>query len=128
MASVEELRKVLRDFNFRYGAQVSAVITKTGIPIALQSTRPVLEEHFATMAATLVGSTEVIYRQLGGTPALTITARSEENTIVILNLERNAFFIAVAPLTSVLAGDVAGATASLAKVLDPLRPLSQLVH
>ncbi len=126
MASLDQLQRVLRDFNFRYGAEVSGVISKTGVPIALQANTKVSEEHFATMSATLMGSSEVIYRELGSRPTTFIVARSEDGIIVVLNLERNTFFVAVAALSSPLARDTPTALAALGKVLDPLRPLQQL--
>ncbi len=128
MGSLDQLQRVLRDFNFRYGAEVSAIVSKTGVPVAVAANREVLEEHFATMAATLMGSSEVIYRELGSRPTVMITARSEDSVLLVYNLERTAFFIAVAPHDSRMARDLAGAAASLEKVLDPLRPLAQLTH
>ncbi len=124
MAAPEELERVLRDFNFTYGTQVAAFVTGTGVPIALQATVEVGEEHFATMAATFVGSMDVLYRGVGLAPPERITAETADGMLTVLRLERNAFFLALGG-DGELRARADEALDSLQRILEPLRPLDR---
>ncbi len=124
MAAPEELERVLRDFNFTYGTQVAAFVTGTGVPIAIQATVEVGEEHFATMAATFVGSMNVLYRGIGLAPPERITAETANGMLTVLRLERNAFFLALGG-DGELRARADEALDSLQRILEPLRPLER---
>ncbi len=124
MAAPEELERVLRDFNFTYGTQVAAFVTGTGVPIALQATVEVGEEHFATMAATFVGSMNVLYRGIGLAPPERITAETANGMLTVLRLERNTFFLALGG-DGELRARADEALDSLERILEPLRPLDR---
>lgn len=125
MASPEPLERILRDFNFTYQTQIAGILTKTGLPLAIQSAVSLEEDHFATMAATLIGSTEVLYRGIGQGPPAHIAVHSPDGIMFVLNLDRNIFFVAVGGATSTLGEDLEAATAALTKVLEPLKPLEK---
>ncbi len=114
----------MRDFNFTYGTQVAAFVTGTGVPIALQATVEVGEEHFATMAATFVGSMDVLYRGVGLAPPERITAETANGMLTVLRLERNAFFLALGG-DGELRARADEALDSLQRILEPLRPLDR---
>ena len=124
MVAPEELERVLRDFNFTYGTQVAAFVTGTGVPIAIQSTVEVGEEHFATMAATFVGSMDVLYRGVGLAPPERITAETANGMLTVLRLERNTFFLALGG-DGALRARAEEALDSLQRILEPLRPLDR---
>ncbi len=123
--SPERLEKVLRDFNFTYDTLVAGILTKTGVPLAIQANVEVEKEHFATMAATLMGSTEVIYRGLGLSSPEQVLVRSRDGIMLVLNLDRNAFFVALGREGCVLEEKAEEASQALRRVLEPLRPLEK---
>lgn len=59
--AVDELRVLLKGFNAQTGSRVSAVVTRSGVPIAWALPEEVQVDNFATMAATLLGALEVIF-------------------------------------------------------------------
>lgn len=128
MVSPEALERVLRDFNFTYGTEIAAVLTKTGAPIAIQANVPVEGEHFATMAATLLGSMDVMYRGAALEVPRTVLARTNTGLLLILRVEPDAFFLAMAGPESELAEKHEEALESLQRVLDPLRPLVKFAY
>ncbi len=128
MVSPESLERVLRDFNFTYGTRVSGILTKTGVPMALQSSSEVERDQFSTMVATLMGSAEVIYRGLGLSGPETILLRSPDGLMLVLNLGRNAFFVAAGGEECALREKAEEAANSLRRVLEPLKPLEKFSH
>ena len=124
MVAADELERILRDFNFTYGTQVAGFVTGTGVPIAIQAAVEIGEEHFATMAATFVGSMDVLYRGVGLAPPDRITAETANGMLTVLRLERNAFFLALGG-NGELKERAAEALDALQRVLEPLRPLDQ---
>lgn len=62
--AVDELRALLKGLNAQTGAVMSAVVTRSGVPIAWALPEDVQVDNFATMAATLLGALEVIYAGL----------------------------------------------------------------
>lgn len=125
MVSPEALERVLRDFNFTYDTKVCGILTKTGRPLALQANAEVEGETFSTMVATLVGSAEVLYHGLGLATPQEILARGEDGEMLVVNLGRNAFFVAVGGEASGLRKRAAEASEALRRVLEPLRPLEK---
>ncbi len=128
MVSPDALKRVLRDFNFTYNTQISGILTKTGLPLAIQTNERMEEDHFATMAATLIGSTEVLYRGIGLSPPGDIVVHSRDGIMLVVNLERNIFFVAVGGEGCKLKDDTEDAVGALAKVLKPLRPLDKFAR
>jgi len=59
--AVEALRKLLTDFNSRTGAKMSAIVSRSGVPVAWVLPDDAQVDNFATMAATLLGALEVMY-------------------------------------------------------------------
>lgn len=125
MVSPEALERVLRDFNFTYDTQVAGVLTKTGRPLALQANADVEGDTFSTMVATLVGSTEVLHRGMGLSPPREILVRGVDGVMLVLNLGRNTFFVAVGGEGSSLRERAEEAAASLRRVVEPLQPLEK---
>lgn len=128
MVSPDPLKRVLRDFNFTYNTQISGIITKTGLPLAIQTNERMEEDHFATMAATLIGSTEVLYRGIGLSPPGDIVVHSKDGIMLVINLGRNIFFVAVGGEGCKLKDEAREATHALFKVLEPLKPLDKFAR
>lgn len=127
MVSPEELERVLRDFNFTYETRVAGILTKTGVPMAIQARMDLEEEHFATMAATLVGSTEVLHRGMGLSRPDHILVQSRDGLMFLLNLGKDAFFVAVGGEGCCLGERAEEVAAALRKALKPLEPLKRFV-
>ncbi|MFQ6012477.1 MAG: roadblock/LC7 domain-containing protein [Thermoplasmata archaeon] len=125
MVAPDELERVLRDFNFTYGTQVAGFVTGTGVPIAIQANVEIEEEHFATMAATFVGSMDVLYRGVGLAPPERITAETANGVLTVLRVERNAFFLALGGDGVELKERSDEALEALKRVLEPLQPLEK---
>lgn len=125
--SPDELERVLRDFNFTYGTQVAGIVTGTGVPIAIQSNVEIEGEHFATMAATFVGSLSVLYRGVGLDRPDSITAETANGILTVLQVDQNAFFLALGGDGTELKGRTEEAFEALERVLEPLRPLEKFV-
>ncbi len=128
MVTPEALERVLRDFNFTYDTQISGILTKTGLPLAIQTNERMEEDHFATMAATLIGSTEVLHRGIGLAPPGDIVVHSKDGVMLVLNLERNIFFVAVGGEDCKLKAGAEEAAEALFKVLEPLKPLEKFAR
>src|SRR5207245_9863253 len=59
--AAEALRKLLQEFNARTSAKMSAIVTRSGVPVAWVLPDDAQVDNFATMAATLLGALEVLY-------------------------------------------------------------------
>jgi predicted regulator of Ras-like GTPase activity (Roadblock/LC7/MglB family) len=77
------------------------------------------------MAATLMGSTEVIHRGIGLASPDYILVRCSDGLMFVLNLGKSAFFVAVGGEECGLAERAEEAAAALRRVLKPLRPLKK---
>jgi len=88
-SAVGELKKILVDFNTKYGATLSAVVSRVGTPIAWNVPQGMPVENFAALAATILGASEVIYTG--------IIVESKEGVLVVSGLGPKAFIAAMFP-------------------------------
>lgn len=93
--AVEALRKLLRDFNARTGARMSAIVSRSGVPVAWALPGDVQVDNFATMAATLLGALEVIYSTLKAKAPSRIKVESESGVLVVREVTGKMFFVAL---------------------------------
>lgn len=96
--------------------------------MALQSDEKIEEEHFSTMAATIMGATEVIHRGMGLSPPDKILVTGKDSFMLLVNLAREAFFVALGDEGSQLKERTDEATDSLRRVLEPLKPLTRFAR
>jgi len=92
---VAELRRVLQVFNDRAGAVGSAVITRSGVPLAWSLPDGAQVDNFGTMAATLLGALEVIYTGFQRPSPQEVVASSESGVVVARTLTTKAFIVAI---------------------------------
>ncbi len=92
----DELRVLLKGFNGQTGCRMSAVVTRSGVPLAAVLPDEVPADNFATMAATLLGALEVIYSTSGGGTPEKVAVRSERGTLFVRAVTTRAFFVALA--------------------------------
>lgn len=93
--AVDELRVLLKGFNARTGARVSAVVTRSGVPIAWALPDDVQVDNFATMAATLLGALEVIYSTMKEPAPEKALVQTEGGTLAVRTITSRMFFVAL---------------------------------
>ncbi|HYV08432.1 MAG TPA: roadblock/LC7 domain-containing protein [Thermoplasmata archaeon] len=94
--AVEALRKMLQDFNGRAGARVSAIVSRSGVPVAWSMPEDVQVDNFATMAATLLGALEVIYSTMKSDAPNNVTVESEGGVLTVREVTGKMFLVALA--------------------------------
>lgn len=87
---------MLRDFQSTSGAQASAVVSRSGVPLAWSLPEDTHVDNFGTMSATLVGALEVIYAGLHKPSPERIVVDSGGGVLVAQTLTPGAFLVAVA--------------------------------
>lgn len=93
---VGELQKILRAFNGRSGAKASAVVTRSGVPVAWILPDGSHADNLGTMAATLLGALDVIFSGFGREAPGAVTVQSTSGAIVARNVTDKSFLFAVA--------------------------------
>ena len=94
--AVEGLRKLLQDFNTRSGAKISAIVSRSGVPVAWVLPDETQVDNFATMAATLLGALEVIYATMKAATPTHVTVESEGGILSVREVTGKMFFVAMA--------------------------------
>ena len=94
--AVEGLRKLLQDFNTRSGAKMSAIVSRSGVPVAWVLPDETQVDNFATMAATLLGALEVIYATMKAATPTHVTVESEGGILSVREVTGKMFFVAMA--------------------------------
>ena len=108
---------LLKGFNGRTGSRLSAVVTRSGVPLAAVLPEEVPLDNFATMAATLLGALEVIYTTMKAPSPEQVVVRSENGTLVVRVVTSRAFFVALTDGDSEDAARAAEETATRARAL-----------
>ncbi|MEK6987706.1 MAG: roadblock/LC7 domain-containing protein [Candidatus Thermoplasmatota archaeon] len=93
--AVDELRVLLKGFNARTGARVSAVVTRSGVPIAWALPEDMQVDNFATMAATLLGALEVIYSTMKEPAPEKALVQTDGGTLAVRTITSRMFFVAL---------------------------------
>lgn len=91
-----ELRRLLQIFNDRSGALGSAVITRSGVPLAWSLPEGAQVDNFGTMAATLLGALEVIYAGMKRDSPDEVVVSSSSGVLVARAITPKAFLVALA--------------------------------
>src|SRR5881396_3290950 len=94
--AVEALRKLLTDFNARTGARMSAIVSRSGVPVAWVLPDDAQVDNFATMAATLLGALEVIYATMKANAPTHVTVESEGGILSVREVTGKMFFVGMA--------------------------------
>ena len=94
MTIVAELNKELERLDSEYGIEISAVITRSGAPIAWHLPPGMSAETIATLSATIFGASEVIFTGSGwDKPNKVVVETSPRSSMVIRGLGRKAIFV-----------------------------------
>jgi predicted regulator of Ras-like GTPase activity (Roadblock/LC7/MglB family) len=94
-SAVGELKRLLGEFNSRYGASMSAIVSRSGVPIAWVTPQGTPMENFAALSATLLGASEVIYSGVGKPPPNRVVVESNDGVLVVAGLGQKAFVVAM---------------------------------
>src|SRR5204862_434047 len=94
--AVEGLRKLLQDFNTRSGAKMSAIVSRSGVPVAWVLPDEAQVDNFATMAATLIRALELIYATMKAATPTHVTVESEGGILSVREVTGKMFFVAMA--------------------------------
>lgn len=116
-AAAEELRRLLGEFNRRHGADLSMVVSRTGVPLAHEGPRDLNAETFASLAATLMNAADVLYAGMSRPPPTRIVVESSGGTLVAHGLGTKALFVAVGQRRDDLFRGIEDITAGIRSVL-----------
>ena len=116
-AAAAELKRLLGEFNERHGADLSMVVSRTGVPIAHAGQRDLNADTFASLAATMMNAAEVLYTGLGRAPPRQIVVDSENGTLVATGLGTKAMLVALGPNREGILQGIDATTAGLRTVL-----------
>ena len=94
-SAVGELKRVLAEFNSRYGASMSAIVSRSGVPIAWVTPQGTPVENLAALSATLLGASEVIYSGVSKPPPNRVVVESGDGVLVVAGLGQKAFVVAM---------------------------------
>src|SRR5438093_12693973 len=115
-----QLTKILRDFNTRYRASLSAVVSRNGVPIAWALPADMRPDNLGTLTATILEASEVIYSGLNHDPPKRIILEAEKGTLIAIGVGPKAFLVTMIP------GQVATVRSALDETYSPIRRL--LLH
>ncbi len=74
---------------------MSAIVTRSGVPVSWVLPPDVPPDNFATMAATLLGALEVIYSSTQGPSPQQVSVQTESGTLLIRVITPKLFLVAV---------------------------------
>lgn len=110
--AVDALRKLLKDFNARSGAKMSAIVSRSGVPVAWSLPDDANVDNFATMAATLLGALEVIYSSMRTGAPSAVTVEADGGVLTVRDLTGKMFFVAMTEKKTAPFGKAVDATLS----------------
>ena len=116
-AAAAELKRLLGEFNARHGADLSMVVSRTGVPIAHEGPQDLNADTFASLAATLMNAAEVLYTGLGRTPPGRIVVESSNGTLVATGLGSKAMLVALGSQRDEIVRGLEDMTANVRAVL-----------
>lgn len=94
MSIVADLTKELDALASEQGVEISAVITRSGAPIAWHLPNDTSAETIATLSATIFGASEVIYTGSGWEKPRKVTIEAgEEGTLITRSLGNKAILV-----------------------------------
>lgn len=116
MSMVGELNKELESLNKKHDIEISAIISRSGVPIAWNFPDETQIETFSTLSATILGASEVVYSSLGRDPPQRIIIESPGGLLMATSIGSKA-------LIAVLSknGDVDTLTAALNEAVNNVK-------
>ncbi len=97
MTTVADLKRVLESLKAKHGVSVSAVISKSGIPIVWNIPDGVHLETFATLSATILGASEVVFTGMNKNPPKRVVVETERENLMAVSLGPKALLVVIGP-------------------------------
>jgi len=95
MSSVGDIKNELKRLSTEHKIEISAIVSRSGVPIAWNVPDESMVETFATLSATIVGAAEVVYTGLGKTPPKRILIDSEGGTFIATPIGTKALLVGI---------------------------------
>ncbi len=116
MSMVGELNKELETLNQKYEIEISAIISRSGVPIAWNTPDESHLETFSTLTATILGASEVVYSSLGKNSPERIIIESNSGLLMATSIGSKA-------LIAVLSkeGDIEKMTSALGEAVQNIK-------
>ena len=115
--AAEALRKLLQEFNARTSAKMSAIVTRSGVPVAWVLPDDAQVDNFATMAATLLGALEVMYATMKRNAPNRVTVVADGGILTVHGVTGKMFFVALTEKQTAAFGKAVADALSKAKGL-----------
>src|SRR3989449_6500504 len=93
--AVGELNRILGDFNAKSRASLSGVVSRGGVPIAWALPPDARVDNLATLSATILGASEVIYSGLNQDPPKRVIVEAEKGTLIATGVGPKSFLVAM---------------------------------
>lgn len=101
MSMVGALKKELENLKEKHGIEISAIVSRSGVPIVWNMPDETHLETFATLSATIVGASEVVYAGLGKDPPTRIITESKSGVFLAHSLSSKAILAIISNSTDV---------------------------
>lgn len=113
---LESLKETLTKIADENGLSICAVVSKSGIPIVWHGLDDGNRETFATLTATVLGATEVIYSSLGmESDSLVVNSVSAENNIAMMEINSKSMIVLLGRKDTAELNEIAGKALSRVK-------------
>ena len=96
---------------------MSAIVSRSGVPVAWVLPDDALVDNFATMAATLLGALEVIYATMKAVAPSHVTVESDGGVLTVRGVTGKMFFVSMADKRSPVHGKALDETVAKARGL-----------
>ncbi|MCK5547917.1 MAG: roadblock/LC7 domain-containing protein [Thermoplasmata archaeon] len=93
MTTVGELKRILENIKIQHNTELSAVISKSGIPIVWNLPEDVHLETFATLTATILGASEVVCTGLNKKAPKRVIVETDNGNIIAMSLGVKALLV-----------------------------------
>ncbi len=93
MTTISELKDVLKELRGKTQADVCAIVSRNGIPIAYEGVDGRHIDTFATLSATILGASEVIYSRMGKEKPHRVVAESSGGTFLGMPLGQKTLLV-----------------------------------
>lgn len=95
LSAVDEYKKILNEMSSEHNIDIAAIVSRNGVPIAWNIPEEMNVETFATLSATIIGASEVIYTGLKRESPQKVVVHSENGSLVAVGISKKALLVAI---------------------------------
>lgn len=95
LSAVDEYKKILNEMSSEHNIDIAAIVSRNGVPIAWNIPEEMNVETFATLSATIIGASEVIYTGLKRESPQKVVVHSENGSLVAIGISKKALLVAI---------------------------------